>query len=148
MRIILNQDIDNVGLASEIKEVKDGYARNYLIPQGMARVATPAAIAEAKREEALRRKQAERDRVEAVDFASRLAEINVTIKAKVGEQHRLFGSVTAADIAGALAESHDIKIDRRKIMMDDPLRSVGVHNVTVHLAPELNADLTVTIEPE
>lgn len=148
MRIILNQDVENVGLASEIKEVKDGYARNYLIPQGMASVATPAAIAEAKRHEALRRKQAERDRKEAVDFASRLAEINLTIKAKVGEQHRLFGSVTAADIAGALADSHDISIDRRKIMMDDPLRSVGVHTVTLHLAPELNADLTVTIEPE
>ena len=137
-----------MGLASEIKEVKDGYARNYLIPQGMARIATPAAIAEAKRQEAVRRKQAERDRLEAVDFAARLAEINLTMKAKVGEQHRLFGSVTAADIAGALAESHGINIDRRKIMMDDPLRSVGVHNVTVHLAPELNADLTVTIEPE
>ena len=148
MRIILTQDIENVGLASEIKEVKDGYARNYLIPQGMARVATPAAIAEAKQQEAMRRKQVERDRIEAVDFAARLAEINLTIKAKVGEQHRLFGSVTAADIADALAESHDINIDRRKIMMDDPLRSVGVHNVTVHLAPELNADLTVTIEPE
>ena len=148
MRIILNQDIENVGLASEIKEVKDGYARNYLIPQGMARVATPAAIAEAKRQEGLRRKQEKRDRIEAGDFAARLAEINLTIKAKVGEQHRLFGSVTAADIAGALAEAHEINIDRRKIMMGDPLRSVGVHNVTVHLAPELNADLTVTIEPE
>jgi large subunit ribosomal protein L9 len=148
MRIILNQDIDNVGMASEIKEVKDGYARNYLIPQGMARVATPAAIAEAKRQEGLRRKQEKRDRIEAGDFAARLAEINLTIKAKVGEQHRLFGSVTAADIAGALAEAHEINIDRRKIMMGDPLRSVGVHNVTVHLAPELNADLTVTIEPE
>lgn len=148
MRIILNQDIENVGLASEIKEVKDGYARNYLIPQGMAKVATPAALADAKRQESLSRKQAARESGEAADFAARLAEINLTMTAKVGEQHRLFGSITAADIAGALAESHGINIDRRKIMMDDPLRSVGVHNVSIHLAPELNADLTVTVEPE
>ena len=148
MRIILNQDVDNVGLTSEIKEVKDGYARNYLIPRGMATVATPTAIADAKRMEASHRKHAHQERQEAIAFASRLADIDVTITAKVGEQHRLFGSITAADIANALAESHDINIDRRKIVMPDPLRSVGVHTVSVHLGPELDANLTVTIEPE
>ncbi len=148
MKIILQQDVEKLGKSGQIKEVSDGYARNYLIPRGLAMLASASSINLAKQQATTRHKQEEREHKEAGQLAASLAETTLTIKAKVGEQHRLFGSITAADIAEELEKTTGFKVDRRKIHVSEPIRSIGSHTVDIHLGPDLNPTLTVVVEPE
>jgi large subunit ribosomal protein L9 len=148
MKIILQKEIDKLGAPGDVVDVADGYARNYLVPRGMAIPASKGAVRHA---ESLRR--AHQGRVakaqqEAEGLAERITAAPIKVRAKAGEGGKLFGSVTGADLAEEIERQTGERIDRRMIHLDEPIRSVGVHEVRVHLHPEVNAALSVEIEGE
>lgn len=147
MKIILTKDVDALGMTGQIFNVAKGYARNYLIPQGFAVEATA---------QNLKRMEGERQKVEdrmlkAKDEAERardkMSEVVITIAQKVGEEDRLYGSVTTMDIAAQL-EKQGISIDRRKIHLDKPIKALGEFEVPVKLHPEVTAAVKVVVVPE
>jgi large subunit ribosomal protein L9 len=146
MKIILQREVDKLGVPGDLVEVADGYARNFLVPRGMAIPATKGAVRHA---ESLGRAHGERvakARKEAEALAERIGASPLKVKVKAGEGGRLFGSVTAADLAEELERQTGEKVDRRMIHLDEPIRSVGVHEVRIHLHPEVNAAISVEIE--
>ncbi|HZU05837.1 MAG TPA: 50S ribosomal protein L9 [Chloroflexota bacterium] len=148
MKVILREDVKGLGAAGEVKDVADGYARNYLIPRRLAVPATPAALKEvAAQQAAAARRQAQRE-AEARALAARLANMTLTLRARVGAQGRLYGAVTAADIADALSRELGVPFDRRRLVLEEPIRELGTHMVPVHLARDITASLTVRVEPE
>jgi large subunit ribosomal protein L9 len=148
MKVILREDVKGLGAAGEVKDVADGYARNYLIPRRLAVPATPAALKEvAAQQAAAARRQAQRE-AEARALAARLANMTLTLRARVGAQGRLYGAVTAADIADALGRELGVPFDRRRLVLEEPIRELGTHTVPVHLARDITASLTVRVEPE
>jgi len=145
MRIVLRSDVDNLGHKGDLVEVADGYARNYLVPRGLAIVATKGVI---KQSEGMRRARSVRDQRErqgAQAVAQQLTVKRVSITARAGEGGRLFGSVTATDVTDAVLAQTGIEIDRRKLHLDEPIKSLGVHEITVRLHPEVEATLTVDV---
>ena len=148
MEVLLLKDVEQLGQAGEIKKVSDGYARNFLIPRGLAAIPTPGAIkqAQSRRTRDARRQAKELD--EAQVLAQALDGRTVTFQARAGEADRLYGSITNANIAEALAEQVEQDVDRRKIDMEEPLKELGTHAVTIRLAPGAEAKVTVIIERE
>ena len=148
MEVLLVKEVDQLGGAGEIRKVADGYARNYLFPRNLAVLATPGAI---KQFEAHRTADIERQ-AKALSEAQALAQILdgmiVTFQARAGEGDRLYGSITNAHIAEALEEKCDCEVDRRKIDLEEPLKELGTHAVTIRLAPEAEAKVSVVIERE
>jgi large subunit ribosomal protein L9 len=148
MEVLLLQDVEELGEAGEIKRVADGYARNYLVPRGMAVRATPGAIKQAeKQRQAASRRQA-KELSEAQALAQTLDGVSVTFQARAGESDRLYGSITNVNIAEALEEKLGQEVDRRKIEMEEPLKELGTHAVTIRLAPGAEAKVTVVVERE
>ncbi len=148
MKVILLQDVEHLGRMGDVKEVAPGYARNYLIRRGLVLPATPQAL---QRLDVLRRRREQEDArraAQAQTLAERLASVTVVIPARVGEQGRLFGSVTNQDIAGALKEQHGLQIDRRDIELEEPLRTLGTHTVSVHLGGQVRAQVRVEVVEE
>ncbi|MDZ7369653.1 MAG: 50S ribosomal protein L9 [candidate division KSB1 bacterium] len=147
MKIILKSDIDKLGKAGDIVETKRGYARNYLIPKGYAVEATPAnlKIIEQEKAAAMRRLQKEID--EAKKFAEQLENVSVTATVQVGEENRVFGAVTNQTIAELLAEK-GIEIDRKKILLEEPIKQLGVFDVPVKLHSEVEAKIKVWVVRE
>ena len=149
MKIVLQKPVDNLGNPGDIAEVADGYARNYLIPRGMAIRAQKGAV---KQAELIKRGHVARLSKQKGEFealASRLiAEGALRIGARAGEEGKLFGSVTAADVSEALAARSGIQVDRKDIHLDEPIRSIGVHEVRVKLFPEVEPVITVEVIPE
>jgi large subunit ribosomal protein L9 len=153
MKVILAHDIDALGFKGDVVSVADGYARNFLVPKGLALVATKGTLRQA---EMMQRARAERDQKEKEAAAAKVAELAaspVYISARAGEGGRLFGSVTRADVARAIEEQLNEKIDRHDVRLEDPIRSLGLHQVEVHLHEEVNALVTVEViaheeEPE
>lgn len=145
MKIILKQDVDKLGDAGDIVDVADGYGNNYLMPRGMAMRATKGAVADAKAIRASRAKRESRNLAEAQEQKTRLEARPVSITAKAGEDGTLYGSVGNRDVADAVAAQLGITVDRRKLPMDRPLKSLGEHEVTVRLHPELDATVRVEI---
>jgi|LJSS01.1.fsa_nt_gb large subunit ribosomal protein L9 len=144
MKVILRQDVENLGTIGEIVEVSDGYARNYLIPRGLAYVATESAVRRLEEEKRQYQRRLERERVNAQAVAERLQELVLTIPMRVGEEGRLFGSVTPQMIADEL-QLHGISIDRRSIIIEEPIRSLGTFEVSVRLHPEVIAKVKVWV---
>jgi large subunit ribosomal protein L9 len=145
MKIILQKPVDSLGEPGEVIQVADGYARNYLIPRGLAAPATKGALRHAERVKASHEERARRQRAEAEALAGRLTKVPVRIAAQAGEEGRLFGQVTAHQIADALGEQLGERIDHRRIHLAEPIRSVGVHDVQVRLHPEIDAKITVDV---
>lgn len=149
MEVILKQDVKNLGYADEIVKVKDGYARNYLIPQGFAIPATESnrkQLAETKKQRAFKE---EKIRKEAEFMAGKLQDITVKIAAKASENGTLFGSVTNILVADALKEQHSIEIDRRRIeLADDHIKTVGTYQAVVDLHREFKANINVEVVAE
>jgi large subunit ribosomal protein L9 len=148
MQVLLLQDVEQLGQAGDVKSVADGYGRNFLIPRGLAVIATPGAIKQAELQQ-----QAEvRRQAQALSEAQALAQLldgqSVTFQARAGEADRLYGSITSANIAEALEEKTGQEVDKRKIDLDEPLKELGTHAVTIRLAPEAEAKVTVVIERE
>ena len=148
MEVLLLKDLSQLGRAGEVKRVAEGYARNYLIPRGLAVMATPGAIkqAEKQREAAARRQVKELSQAQAL--AQALDGLTVTFQARAGESDRLYGSITSANIAEALEEQVGQEVDRRKIDLEEPLKQLGTHAVTIRLAPQAEAKVTVVVERE
>lgn len=148
MKIILKQDVPNLGQEGEVKQVADGYARNYLIPQGMAVVATPSALKDFEHRQKVQAEKHERMKKRAEGLARRLAAQTLTFEVKAGETGQLYGSITNADIAEALAEQIGEEIDRRDISRSDPIRTLGEHFVPVHLMEDVEPQVRVVVKPE
>jgi large subunit ribosomal protein L9 len=147
MKVVFVEDVPGGARIGEVKEVKNGYARNFLLPRGMALPATPAFIekaqARARQEE---RRQAALD-AEASTLLERIAGEPLTLTARVGETGRLYGSITAADIAEALTARSGHEVDRHTIMLGEPIRQVGEHTVRMRLTRNVGTDLTINVQP-
>ncbi len=147
MKLILKQDVQNLGATGDIVNVKSGYARNYLLPQGLAYVASEANLRRIEREREEAEERAKRDYLEARRRAAQLAGLVLTFHAKAGAEGKLFGSVTAADIADRAGEQGlDFELDRRKILLDEPIKQIGAFAVTVRLGAEVDAEIEVRVE--
>lgn len=147
MKVILLQDVAKIGKQGDIVNVKDGYARNFLIPRGLAVVADEGNLKRLKHEQGVAASKQERERQEAEELKERLESMTVTLKVKTGEKGRLFGSITSADIAEA-AEKQGITIDRRKIELPEPIKTLGNYVVTVRVYPGITAQLKIAVESE
>ena len=145
MKVILLQDVKGKGKKGQILEVSDGYARNFMLPKKMAIEATPDAINTVKMTDKATQERIAREKAEALATSKKLREMTVTVTAKGGGNGRLFGSVTNQEIADALAKT-GIKLDKRKIVISDPIKNVGTYTVTCKLGYEITAPLTVKIE--
>lgn len=148
MKIILKQDVPNLGHEGEVKRVADGYARNYLIPQGMAVIATPSALKDFEHRQKVQAAKHERMKKRAEGLARLVAAQTLTFEVKAGETGQLYGSITNVDIAEALAEQIGEQIDRRDISRSDPIRTLGEHFVPVHLMEDVEPQVRVVVKPE
>ncbi len=147
MKLILKQTVDTLGVRGQIVEVKPGYARNYLVPKGMAVPATPGNITRLENERKIIEVALVKERNQAEEVAEKIEALECTIAAKAGEGDRLYGSVTNMDVAEAMSKL-GVEIDRRKILLDDPIKSLGEHTVMVKLHPEVSARMTVNVIKE
>ncbi|MCK5434330.1 MAG: 50S ribosomal protein L9, partial [Dehalococcoidales bacterium] len=148
MKVVLLEDLPGRGKAGEIKEVSKGYARNFLLPRGLALLATPAVIKQV--ESRLEREKTEEsiDRDKLVELAQQIEGKEIRFQARMGAGERLFGSITAADVAEKLSQAIGSVIDKKKIDTEKSLRKTGSHQVAVKLASDLNPQITVVIEEE
>ena len=145
MKVILLQDVKGKGKKGQMLEVSDGYARNFMLPKKLAIEATTDAINTMRMNDKATQERIAREKAEALAVAGKLREMPLTVTAKGGGAGRLFGSVTNAEIADALAKN-GIKLDKRKIVISDPIKSVGTYTVTCKLGYEISAPLTVKIQ--
>ena len=146
-RIILRQDIEDLGELGDIVDVKPGYARNYLLPQGFAYEATAANLRRHEEEREHLVKRSMRNREQAEKVAERLAGVSVTLTVKAGEEGRLFGSVTSSDIANSLAEQ-SIEVDRHIIRLAEPIKQLGMYKVPIRLHAEVQPEISVWVVAE
>jgi large subunit ribosomal protein L9 len=147
MKVIFLQDVKGQGKKGEIKEVSEGYARNFLLPKGVVQIATEGAKKTLTQQVASAQKKKDNEKNEFKALAERLSEMTVVIKAKAGEGGRLFGAITSKQIAEAL-ELQKVSIDKRKIELDDPIRVLGVTKVSVKLYPDVKGTLNVQVVEE
>ena len=148
MKVILLEDIKGHGQAGEVVDVSPGYARNYLLPRGLAEEATKQNIARAQSRQRAEEAKREQGLQEAEKLKEALSGLTVTLKAKSGESGRLFGSITTQEIADGLKEQHGIEIDRRKIELDEPIKDLGVLDINVRIFPEVVGQFKVSVEAE
>lgn len=145
MKVILLADVKGTGKKQEIVNVSDGYARNFLFPKKLAMEATPGAAKEIERKQAAERQREMERRAAAEKKAASLRGKVITVLAKCGAQGRLYGSVTGQEIADALRAQHGVEVDKRKIDLAEPIRTVGETEVLVKLYPEISAKMTVRV---
>ena len=148
MNVILLQDVSDLGLKGSVANVSPGYARNYLIPKGLAEVGSPGKLAEFQRREEERKSRDARVSAQAEDIAGVRNRTVLTIEAKAGEGDRLFGSVTPADIAAAIWEARKIRVDKKHVHLPEPIKSVGSHIVEVEIADGFVASVKTIVVPE
>ena len=148
MQVILTQDVEKIGQRGDIVDVSRGYVRNFLVPRGLAEVATPAKLQEARRQmeeaEERNRRMAER----ATEITEILNKSVITIEARTGEDERLFGSITAANIAEAIEQARGIHLDRRRIRLEEPIRALGTHQVPIQVHGDVEASVKVIVVPK
>lgn len=148
MKVIFLQDVKGRGKKGEIKNVADGYAQNFLIKQGLAIEATNASMKALEGQKNKEKKEAAEELAKSKELKEVLEKLTVELKAKSGEGGRLFGSITSKQIAEALQKAHNIKVDKRKIEMDDAIRALGYTNIPVKLHPEVTATLKVHVSEQ
>ncbi|WP_119068987.1 50S ribosomal protein L9 [Rubrobacter indicoceani] len=148
MQVILTKDVEKIGRRGDIVDVSRGYVRNYLTPRGLAEVATPGKLAEAQHqmEEAEERDRRLEER--ATEIAATLNKSVITIEARTGEDDRIFGSVTAANIANSIKGARGIHLDRRRIKLPEPIKTLGTHTVSVQVHGDVEANVKVIIVPK
>lgn len=148
MKLVLRADVDNVGKKGDIVDVADGYGRNFLVPRGLAITATKGAVKQADTMKRARevREARERETVEAL--AGRLRGQTIRVTARAGEAGKLFGSVTAPEIADAVQTQLGVELDRRKLHLPEPIREVGSHEVSMHLFEGVEAEFTVVVDAQ
>lgn len=145
MKVIFLQDVKGKGKKGEVKNVAEGYARNFLIPRGLAVIADESNMKQLKQQQKMESKRKEQEKEQAEQLAAKLEKITVNIPAKAGEGGRLFGSVTSKQVAEELQKQHRIKIDRRKLELPEPIRNLGVTQIPLKLHPEVTATVKVQV---
>jgi len=147
VRVILKSEVAGLGRPGDVKDVADGYAQNFLLPRGLAIEATAGEMKVLSRARDAKRAKQDRAHADAEELAKRLSETTLVFKLKAGEQGKTFGSVTSKDIAEALQREHKVDIDKTKVHLPEPLKSLGVHTVEIRLLTDVRANVTVAIEP-
>jgi large subunit ribosomal protein L9 len=147
MKVILKSDVKDLGQVGEVINVKDGFARNFLVPQGLAVEASTKNVKVFEHEKKKIQEMARKVKSGAAGLAEKISEAKIIIKAKAGEEDKLFGSVTSMDIADAL-KSEGIEIDKKKIQLDEPIKRIGEYTVAIKLHSEISAQLNVQVVPE
>ena len=147
VQVILRDDVANLGKIGEVVRVKPGYARNFLIPRGLAVDANPKNLRVLEHQKRLIAAKAERDHKTAEAVARRVQGVKLTVRARAGEEGRLFGSVTNMDIERLLAEK-GVQVDRRRIALDEPIKQVGTYTITVQIGRTVRAAVELTVEPD
>ncbi len=148
MKVLLLENVKGLGKAGEVKEVADGYARNYLIPRGMAVPATPENLSQAEYKKRIQEAKMKRLAEDMQALAEALSEITLTFKVKAGEKDKLFGSITNAEIALALERQLGRPFDKHKVELEEPIKQLGIYNVPIRLMPGLVAQVRVVVEKE
>lgn len=148
MEVILKKDVKGSGKAGDVVKVSDGYARNKLIPGGLAVEATPANKKAIEREKAKAAEKFAQEKAAAEDLARRLSDRIVVVRTKVGDNGRLFGSITSMDIAEAIKEQTGEEVDKRKIVLSKPIRETGVETISIKLFQDVSAKVVIRIEGE
>lgn len=148
MKVLLTKDVPGLGKAGETTEVADGYGRNYLIPNEMAVLARSGLVRQAQERQKAQERQAAREAADARALARKMAALSLTFKAKAGEQDKLYGSITSGDIASELEKQLGQAVDRRKILLQEPIRQLGAHQVEIKLAADVTGKVTVIVERE
>ncbi len=146
MEVLLLKDVKRLGKAGQIRSVADGYARNYLIPRGLAVLATAGAIRRTEVQKAIEEEREERVRTDSVALAERLAEMTLTFQVKASDKGRLYGSITAADIATEIERQTGHPVDKRKVQLDEPIRLLGSHSVPIRVLSGVIPEVTVVVE--
>jgi large subunit ribosomal protein L9 len=147
VKLILREDVENLGKGGDLVEVKPGYGRNFLLPRGLAVAANPKNVRELEHQRRVADAKAAKLRGEAQAVAKRLADTPIALKRKVGEQDKLYGSVTALDLVEALA-AHGVRLDRRLVELPEPIKTVGDFEVPVKLHREVTGKVKVKVEAE
>ncbi len=147
MKVVLLKDVKNMGKRDDILTVSDGYARNFLFPQKLAAEATPGTLKEIERKRAAQDAREAEQKAEAMAKAELLKNKIVVLQVKCGEKGRLYGSVTAAEVAEALEQQHGIKADKRKIDIGDPIREVGIREISVWLYSGITTKMKLDVQP-
>ncbi|GAC1460107.1 MAG: 50S ribosomal protein L9 [Candidatus Limnocylindrales bacterium] len=146
MRVVLKQEVRGLGRPGEVKDVADGYAQNFLLPRGLAIIASTSELKRVAQQRDSATHKVERAHADAEALAKKLDAVTLVFKLKAGEQGKAFGSITTKDVSDALAKETGIAVDRMKIHAD-PLRALGVHRVEIRLLTDVRAHITVAIEP-
>ena len=146
MKVILTQDVRGQGKRGQMIEVSDGYARNFLLPRKLAQEATTDNINTMRMNDKATQERQAKERAEALDLPNRMKDMTVVVTAKGGGAGRLFGSVTNTEVSEALAKQAGVQLDKRKIVLDEPIKSVGVYTVKCKLGYEINAELKIEVK--
>lgn len=145
IQVVLQNEVEHLGQSGDVVRVRPGYARNYLIPRGLAALATPGNLARVEELKAQARERAAQARVEAEGLKKQLEAVSVKISRQVGAGNKMYGSVTARDIEEAYQESHNLRFDRRKLQLSEPIRQLGLSEVPLQLHPDVTALLRVEV---
>lgn len=148
MKVILLKDIKGTGKRGDVINASDGHARNYLIPRGLAKEATEGSIKQLEHQNEAKSKRAAEELKEAQDLAAEIEKIVIKISAKAGEGGRLFGSITNKDIGDILKKEHNINVEKKKIALDQPIRTLGTTSVTIKVYPKVTATIKVQVVEE
>ncbi len=148
MQVILKKDVEKIGRRGEIVDVSRGYVRNFLVPRGLAEMATPGKLEEVRREMAEAEERNRRMAERASEIAEILNKSVITIEARTGDDERLFGSITAANIASAIDKARGVRIDRRRIKLDEPIEALGTHQVPIQVHEDIEASVKVIVVPK
>ncbi len=147
MKVILKEDVKNLGKMGDIVNVAEGYARNFLVPKKLAVEALTENIKALEHQKKIIQEKAKKVKNASKDLSDRISSLTLTIKAKAGEEDKLFGSITSMDIANAL-KNEGIEIDRKKISLEEPIKRLGSYTVSIKLHPEVTTQLNITVIPE
>lgn len=148
MKVILKQDVEKIGKRGEVVEVKDGYARNFLFPQNLAVEATSKNLKQLKRQMAAIEKKNAEDLAQAQEQAKKIEAVQIEVSLKAGEGGKTFGSISSKEIADVLKTKVDFDVDKKKIQIEESIKSIGTHIVTVKLHPEVTCELKVKVNEE
>jgi len=148
MKVILNQAVKNLGKEGDVREVADGYARNYLIPRGLAREATNTILKETQEKKVREQKQKDREKARAQQIKEQLDGKTLEIKAKTGGGDKLFGAVTAREISDVLRQTMQVDVDKKKIDLAEPIKHLGQYRIKVKIYPSIQAELNIMVVAE
>lgn len=146
MKVIFLKDVKGTAKKGELKEVSDGYARNFLIPKGVAKEATSGSINDLKQQKAAEDFKKQKEEEQAVELGNKLKTLSITIFSKAGDGGKLFGSITSKDIADRLKKEHSIEVDKRKILLEDHIKSLGSHIVPIKLHTNVTSEIRVDVK--